>query len=215
MKNISIYLNIVLFVLVIILYVDRFAGGNDSENTNTNTESTANGLNVVYVNIDSLLDGYDLYNELSTQLMKKRNDLETNLASKSKSLERKALELQQKYEKRLITPTRAQEMQQNLMSEQQNLLAWKEQKSLELMEDEQNINRQVYDSIINFLKEYNADNRYNLIISNSLGGNLLYGDKNLNITDTVLTSLNKKYIGSTNNAKTNPTEENKEKEENN
>jgi len=193
MKNISIYLNIALLILVVILYVDRFAGKKSNSSTTENNSEVSGNLNVAYVNVDSLLDKYDLYNELKTQLMQKRTDLETSLASKGKSLERKAMELQGQYEKRLITQTRAQEMQQQLMVEQQNLMAWKDEKTLELMEDEQNISKRVYDSITSFIKLYNADNKYQYILSNTLGGNLLYGDKNLNITDTVLTSLNRNY----------------------
>ncbi|MCK5097891.1 MAG: hypothetical protein KAR45_07290, partial [Desulfobacteraceae bacterium] len=67
---------------------------------------------IVYINIDTLMNGYDLYNERKTELIKEQKKLETNLNSKSKSLERKAMEFQQKVEKRLVTNDQAQSMQQ-------------------------------------------------------------------------------------------------------
>jgi len=196
MKNISLYLSIVLFILVAILYVDKFAGSKESSAVKSGSTENTVGGNIAYVNLDSLLDKYDLYNDLMNSLMVKRQELEANLASKGKSLERKALELQEKYDKRLITPTRAQELQQQLVNEQQGLVAWKDEKALELAENEQNINKQVYDSIRIFLSEYNKANKYQLIISNSYGGTLLYANEGLNITDTVLNALNNSYKAS-------------------
>lgn len=166
--------------------------GNQSSSTEK-TNNQDNALSVAYVNIDSLIDKYDLYNDLSTQLMKKRSDLEAELNSKGKSLERKAMELQQNYEKKLVTPTRAQELSQNLGVEQQRLQQWQQQKSMELADDEQKLNRMVYDSIKACVNEYNKDGKYKMVISNSFGGVLIYGDESLDITAPVLEMLNKRY----------------------
>ena len=48
------------------------------------------------------------------------------------------------------------------------------------------------DSLNNFLKEYNKDRRYKMILSKS-GDNMLYADKSLDITDEVINGLNKRY----------------------
>ena len=60
----------------------------------------------------------------------------------------------------------------------------------ELMIEQQNISLQLRDSINNILKVYNADNRYQLIISNTSGDNLLYADEAYNITNDVVELLN-------------------------
>jgi outer membrane protein len=67
MKNISLYLNIVLIIAVSLLYIDRFAGGGTEEQNVQSGNSSGTGAEVVYINIDSLLNGFDLYNELKIQ----------------------------------------------------------------------------------------------------------------------------------------------------
>ena len=130
---------------------------------------------------------------MKTQFMQKQQELEGSLTSKSKAFERKAMEFQQKVDKRLVTSAQAQQMQQTLMNEQQGLVQLKDQLSMELAQDEQNMNRRLYDSIANYVKEYNKKMNHKIIISNSTGGVLLYADKGLNITSGVLNSLNKRY----------------------
>ena len=165
----------------------------NNNTNNANNAPAAQSSDIAYVNMDSLIDKYDLYNDLSTQLMAKQNQLEQELQTKQKSLERKAMDLENQYKKNLITPTRAQEVQQNLQIEQQRMLQWRDEKMMELNDDQAKISRMVYDSIQSYINEFNADKRYRFVISNSVGGVLLYGDKSADITETVLKALNSRY----------------------
>ena len=165
-----------------------------NNNSNTTSSATPSATSVIaYVNMDSLVDKYDLYNDLSTQLMTKQNQLEQELQTKQKSLERKAMDLENQYKKNLITPTRAQEVQQNLQLEQQRMLQWRDEKMMELSDDQAKITRMVYDSIQSYVKEFNATKQYRFIISNNMDGVLLYGDKSADITNEILTALNNRY----------------------
>jgi len=194
MKNISLYLNIVLIVAVTLLYVDRFSGSDDSSSENKKESITKkNNSEVVYINIDSLMNSYDLYNERKTELMKEQGKLENSLNSKSKSLERKAMEFQQKVEKRLVTNNQAQQMQQQLMQEQQNLLKLKEQMQMQLMQKEQEMNKEIYKNLTEYLEKYNKGNKHKIILSNTYGGNVLLAEENLNITEVILVGLNEEY----------------------
>ena len=74
MKNISLILNIVLIIAVTLLYIDKFTG--NSGNEDVNTETSGGGGDVVYINLDSLMNSYDLYNELKTELMQEQQKLE-------------------------------------------------------------------------------------------------------------------------------------------
>ncbi|MBQ1883720.1 MAG: OmpH family outer membrane protein [Bacteroidales bacterium] len=165
----------------------------NNANNNSASAPAAQTSDIAYVNMDSLIDKYDMYNDLSTQLMAKQNQLEQELQTKQKSIERKAMDLENQYKKNLITPTRAQEVQQNLQVEQQRMLQWRDEKMMELNDDQAKISRMVYDSIQNYINEYNADKRYRFILSNSVGGVLLYGDKSADITEIVLKALNSRY----------------------
>lgn len=195
MKNLSLILNIVLFVLVLLLYIDRFANNKKGSNNDSELISTngAEPNQIVYVNLDTLLDNYSLYNELMVDYYAKQQLLESQMQTKYYALERKSAELQQKFNDKLITTATAQTQQEELYLEQQQLTVWQQEKSTELAEDEAGINQRVYDSIQSIIKYYNKDNRHKLIISNTYGGVLLQGDKSLNITDTLVSMINLQY----------------------
>lgn len=197
-SKLSLILNIVLIAAVALLYVDRFSGekkqkGNTNDNKQANeTDKALSSGEIVFVNMDSLVSGYDLYNVLSLELMEKQKSFETQLNSKLLSYQNRTAKLQSDYEKHLITSANYQKKAEAMMMEQQQISMWREEKSMELMEDEQNLTLRIFDSIVNVVNEYNADNKHKLIVNNSYGGVLLFGDKNLNITDTILSSLNSK-----------------------
>lgn len=191
MKNISIILNVILIIAVSLLYIDRFSGNEKSEDKTE--QNVAETTEIVYVNMDSLLDGYDYYNDLKMDLMKEQKKLEASLNSKGKSLERKAKEFQQKVDKHLVTNAQAQEMQSQLMREQQNLMQLKDQLSRQLMQKEQKMNKDIYEKVGEILKDYNKTSNYKLILSNTYGGTILLAEENMNITEPVLSKLNETY----------------------
>ena len=165
----------------------------NNNGSTTNQAATATNSDIAYVNMDSLVDKYDLYNDLTTQLMTKQNQLEQELQSKQKSIDRKAMDLDNQMKKNLITPTRAQEVYNNLQVEQQKMVQWRDEKMMELSDDQAKINRMVYDSIQSYVNEYNKSKKYRFILSNNAGGVLLYGDPAANITNDILTALNSRY----------------------
>ena len=168
--------------------------------TVVNSGSSTNTDAIACVYLDSLINGYDLYNDEMTKFMAKQNKYEQDLQSKGKSLERRAMELQQNYEKRLITPTRAQEIQQQLAAEQQKLMQTQEQQSMELADDQAQIMGRVADSIKNYVNIFNADKRFKLIITSQGYSTLLYADPALDITKQILNGLNDRYRGNSSSA---------------
>lgn len=200
MKNISLILNIVLIIAVGILYVLQFSGKKSQQSATISETKSGNTVQITdlpvgYVNMDSLLIKYSFFMESKELLAAKQKNMETNLASQSKSYEKKLASFQEKIDKQLVTRRQAEEMNQQLMEEQQKILQTKDEFSYQLMQQEQIMNRQVYDSILSFLKDYNKDNRFKMIIANNTGGTLLYGDKSLNLTDVVLEGINDRYKG--------------------
>ncbi len=210
MKNISLILNIVLIIAVSLLYIDKFTGNSEEA---IDTESTAkSGEEVVYINLDSLMNSYDLYNELKTELMQEQQKLEGNLNSKLKGYQRRAMEFQQKVEKRLVTSNQAEQMQQQLMQEQQSLAQLKDQLQMQLMEKEQEMTKQIYEKLNTYLEKYNKTKKHKIILGNTMGNVVLKADKKLDITNVILNGLNEEYQNKTV-TEDKPTEE--EKPENN
>jgi len=197
MKNnkISFILSLISLVGVILLFISAISNKKTNE-TDKKTPATVKTNNIAFVNIDSALNNYDLYNVLSLQLTQKQNDLQKQLQSKMLSLQNRANQLQQQFSQHLITTQNYQDKAQKLTDEQNQLQQWQDQKSYELQEDQMNMTQRVYDSIISVVNEVNANQKYDLIISNSAGGILLYGTPNWDITDTIITLLNEKIPSS-------------------
>lgn len=189
MKNnkLSLIISIIALIGVILLFVFHFSGNKSDKNEQT---KVAKNSAIVYVNMDSVLTSYDLYNALSLQLGKKQQDLQKQLQSKMLSLQNRAYQLQQKFSQHLITTQDYQTKGQKLTDEQNQLQKWQQTKAMELQEDETNLNQRVYDSIVNVVKIINKDKTYNLVISNATGGTLLYGDPDWDITAQVTKLLN-------------------------
>ncbi|MBN2662783.1 MAG: OmpH family outer membrane protein [Bacteroidales bacterium] len=191
MKNnkISLLISILALVGVIVLLIGQFS---NKEKSNTTPNVEPKETQIVYVNIDSVLISYDLYNALSLQLMQKQQQLESELQTKMLSLQNRMTQLQNKFNQALITSANYQQQAEALTNEQYTLQSWQEQKALELNEDQVGLTQRVYDSIVSVVNYINADKKYDLIISSSLGGTLLYGNPDWDITDQVVTLLNQR-----------------------
>ncbi len=196
MKNngLSLFLSIVALVLSLIVFIVHI--NHHKEAKKSEAVSKPKPLKIAYVNIDTLLNNYDLYNILMLQLSKKQDEYQKKLNSKLLSIQRRSYQLQQKYSQHLITTATYQSEAQKLLNEQDKLNQWQQQKALELQNDQAAISARVYDSILVAVNEFNADKRYDLIFSNNYtatGRTLLYGDKGLDITDTIVEILNTKH----------------------
>ena len=73
MKKVNLILNIVLVLAVAALYVLHFTGNSKTENTASTEDSriTAGSGDIVYINLDTLVNQYDMYNDLRTELESK------------------------------------------------------------------------------------------------------------------------------------------------
>ena len=80
---------------------------------------------------------------------------------------------------------------------QRDLQQLQEKLTSELQTENQKNSLQLRDSINSFLKIYNKDKGYSLIISNTQLDNLLFADKSLDITQEIVDGLNARYNPST------------------
>lgn len=197
MKRVNLIINIVLVIAVGVLFVLYFTGKKKSGPAQTEERlveknSTGKG-EMAYINIDTLMNNMDMFFDVRNKLIDKQKSSEAELNSRSKDFEKEATDFQEKVRKGLVTRSRAQEIEQELYLEQQNLIGFKDKLSLELAEEEQVMNRQLIYYITDYLKEYNKEKKYQFIISNSLGGPLLYASDKQDITNDVVEGINAKY----------------------
>lgn len=160
-----------------------------------NNEEVANAnLRIAFVEIDSLLTKYNFCKDLNELMLQKEENIRTTLNEKAKKLENEMREFERKVQNNGFTSQeRAQQEQQRILKQQQDLQELQQKLSDELAAENQKNNLELRDSISSFIKQYNKDKNFDLIISNSGLDNLLYAKKVLNITDEVVSGLNSRY----------------------
>lgn len=152
-------------------------------------------LTIAVVNIDTLLNNYDLAIVANENLLKKQEDARLDLSQRARSLQNEMVDFQNKLENQaFLSRERAENEQRRLMRKEQELQALEQKKSQELMVEQQNLSLQMRDSINSAIASINADGRYHLVLSTStLNDNVLFANKTYDITYQVLDLLNERY----------------------
>ena len=92
-----------------------------------------------------------------------------------------------------MTRTEAEELQQQLASDEQNLQVIQNHYMVQLQEEGMVKNRKMLDMIERYVAELSAANGYSYVYSYTFGGNLIYGAKPYDITTTVVSGLNERF----------------------
>ena len=160
-KNLNHIISGVLALAIAGLYVLHFTGTDKANEDKTDASSVKTNIDkdasIAYLNIDTLLQEYDMYHEFRNQLEAKTRRLESDLTSRKNALERQVYDYQDKAQKGLLLRSQMQEIEQKLAKEQNDLMVLQQQMSIELAEEEQVLMRQILYSVMEYLKEYNAD----------------------------------------------------------
>lgn len=167
----------------------------DEKPAEATATSNQGGSKIAYVEVDSIMTQYKFCKEYSLILEKKSNNAQNTLAAKSKQLQAAAANFQQKMQNNgFSSREEAQRVQAAIQRQDQDLQTLQARLQNELAAETQKFNQALHDSLQNFLKSYNKDKNYDLIISKS-GDNILYAAKSHDITNDVINGLNKRYKG--------------------
>jgi outer membrane protein len=179
---------------VFVLLVSLIAWGCDKS---ASTSTTAGGKQaagrIVYVNTDTLLNKYDYYKDIIKASENKRFQLENDLQNKARTFQNKVAFFQQRAQQGHMTQEQAQTTQMQLQQEEQNLMAYRDKNAQVLAQEEAKKTEDILNKIHDYLKEFNAGDKYDMVIGYSKGGGVLYAKEDLDITKQVLEGLNKKY----------------------
>ena len=194
MKKLPLILSIVSIIAVAILLVLEFTDKDDKESGENIARAESEAINgIAYVEVDTIIYNFDFYFKLRDELVVKQQKAESELNNKGRQYETGAKDYEDKVRKGLVTRATAAQMEQNLIQQQQDLVTLRDKLQYDLMEEEQVMNRKVLEYIYNFLDEYAAEAGYQYILGKSFGGQVMYSEKSLDITDDVLQKLNEKY----------------------
>jgi len=156
-------------------------------------ETSASGLKIAYVEVDSLMTQYDFAKDYSVTLQKKSNNARNTLTTKGNALQAAVNNFQQKLNNNGFTSREQAASQQAAIERQQrDLQELQARLENELANETAKFNETLRDSLQSFLKDYNKDKQFSLILTKQ-GDNILLADKKFDITQDVINGLNKRY----------------------
>lgn len=191
MKN-STIVTVILAVAVAILYLLHFTGIKSSiVQTSGDNSNGSKSVAIAYVKMDSVLYTYELAKKLTSNLQSNQESFKKEYSAKRIKFEKDAVSFQEKVQKGgFLTEERAKLEQERLVGQQQEIERLDYELTQKLNEMQAHINQQIVDSISSFLKSYNKDKKFDIILNSA---SMLEGTPKFNITKDVADGLNKRY----------------------
>ncbi len=144
---------------------------------------------IVYIQLDSIVAKFDMFNDLKSELEEKVQKIQNDLQAKGRAFERDIKDFQNKIQKGPMTQSEAEEKNRVLGNRQADLQNLSAQKEAEIQEENAVMMNKVMDAIETFVKKYNEEKKYALILTG-----VFQGDPNLDITNDIIEGLNEEYI---------------------
>ena len=185
---------LIICLLVLVLTVDKGKSAAPVEEAAAVTAVEGEQLPIAYVNIDSLLANYTFAQEANEKLMSKQEDARLQLNQKARALQNDMAEFQRKLDNNaFLSRERAESEANKLQKRQQDLQDLEAKLTQDIMLENQNLNLQLRDTLDGFLKEFNANGRFQVILSNTQSDNILLAQPGYDITNEVIDALNSRY----------------------
>ena len=183
-----------LFTVLAAALVMTACGTKSTEQTaqTAQTETTARvgASDIAYVQVEAVLAQCDLFLTEGKALQEKTEKAQKSWAQKEQNLQSEAAQLQEKYQKGLITTNDAQAQQQSI---EKRVAAYQSsaQKEAQALDEENFVfTNRAQDLLHRAVQDINAGKMYKLIINASA---LIDADTTLNITPAVLQKVNELY----------------------
>lgn len=206
MKNLSLILNGILFLLVGILFSLYFNGKttSTSENSSKTPSATLPGTlpvihnltsrsgKIVFVDYDSLVGNYDLFKKMEKELEVRLKSSEAELLAKQKKLEDDYQSYMQGQS--MMTDQHKAVKEQQLTKQNQDLVALRDQRAGQFSTQQQELNDKLLDNLYGYFQRLAKQNDFSYIFTYKKGvPGIVYGEDSLNITKEVIDGLNQEY----------------------
>lgn len=196
MNKIQIIINSVLAAAVVALFIIFFTVKPTGKAVQCECPAAEGAVSmpIAYLNLDSLLTNYLFAQDASEKLMKKQEDARLKLNTKMRTFQNEYADFQRKLENNaFLSRERAESEANRLQKKQQELQELEAKLTQEIMLENQDLNMQLADTLTNYLKEFNADGRYQMILANTAKDNVLMANDSYDITAEVIEGLNARY----------------------
>ena len=187
MKNL--FLTLLVAVVALVACDNTKTANTTAEGEAAQTEVIGGG-DLAYVRVDYVLAQSEIYKTEGVALQEKTQKAQNSWAQKEKNLQLEAAQLQEKYQKGLITTADAQKQQQSIEKRATNFQTNTQKEAQTLDEENYVFQNRTTDLIMRAIKEVNADGKYKMVVNAT---SLLDAAESLDISDTVLAKVNELY----------------------
>ena len=199
MKNQSIIINVLLIIAVAVLYFLHFNQNSDTEEKSAEVVEMPE-FQVAYINSDSVIANYDFAKKLQEDFRTKTSGMERDYQNRVQGLQKEINDYQQNAGN--LTINQAKALEENLVQKQQNLQLYQQKLQQDLLTEEAKMNKELYERVTGFLRDYGRDNNLQLIVKYDQGSDVLFASDAMDVTKIVIDGLNSAY----NNEQMNPSD---------
>ena len=167
--------------------------------------SDGQGHKIVYVNLDTLLEKYELYQEKKKELEGQASTSEKAILAKIESFQKSVAKFQQEVMQiqqnaANIAPIELKKLEEKyatqektLAKQEQELMKQREDAASDLDKKLVDLQKRLKDNLDTYLLEIAEERGYDLILSKGAGGSVLYGRNSIDITEETVAAINKRY----------------------
>ena len=193
-------LYIILFVLLAVLYFIQFSSSSSTENIPTVEKELAiqplneGGLNIAFVNSDTVSKYYEFAKKIQKTLTTKRSEAEGQIKSKYFAYE----SLVQEFEKAspIMGDREKMEKAQKIRLLEQEIMQVEQQLSEQVSRQELELTQSYIVKTNDYMQEIGKTLGYDYVMSYRVGGAMLYANKRHDITNEIIKLLNERYESS-------------------
>ena len=193
-------LYIILFVLLAVLYFIQFSSSSNTENIPTVEKELAiqplneRGLNIAFVNSDTVSKYYEFAKKIQKTLTTKRSEAEGQIKSKYFAYE----SLVQEFEKAspIMGDREKMEKAQKIRLLEQEIMQVEQQLSEQVSRQELELTQSYIVKTNDYMQEIGKTLGYDYVMSYRVGGAMLYANERHDITNEIIKLLNERYESS-------------------
>jgi len=193
-------LYIILFVLLAVLYFIQFSSSSNTENIPTVENELAiqplneGGLNIAFVNSDTVSKYYEFAKKIQKTLTTKRSEAEGQIKSKYFAYE----SLVQEFEKAspIMGDREKMEKAQKIRLLEQEIMQVEQQLSEQVSRQELELTQSYIVKTNDYMQEIGKTLGYDYVMSYRVGGAMLYANERHDITNEIIKLLNERYESS-------------------
>ena len=152
---------------------------------------------IVYFNLDTVSEEYDMANDLRSVVETKVQSISEEVNRRGNKLQKDVNSFQEKIDKGLLTRSVAEAQSQKLQQQQNEFQNYAAQKQQEINDEQAVMMNQIADAIKTFVDKYAEEQGFALVLTTQgdvLPAPVVTGNSDLDITQAIIDGLNEEYV---------------------